>query len=76
MVKKQLSSKKNVNKVGKVLDESPLRLIRNIAHAKRTKLSMTSVWRILLKESSKYTYRIQMMQEQTVDNKGQRTDFA
>ena len=59
-----------------MLDESPRRSIRNIAIAKKTKLSTTSVRRILRKELSKYPYRIQMMQEQTVDNKEQRTDFA
>ena len=41
-------TEKNVEKVEKVLDESPRRSVRNIA--KRTKLPRTTVWRILRKK--------------------------
>ena len=67
-------NEKNVKKVDKILDKSPRRSVRNIA--KRTKLSTTTVWRILRKELGKYPYRIQMLQEQTAANKQQRVDFA
>ena len=47
---------KNIRKVDKILDQSPRRSVRNIA--KRTKLSKTTVWRILRKELGKFPYRL------------------
>lgn len=65
---------KNIRKVDKILDQSPRRSVRNIA--KRTKLSKTTVWRILRKELGKFPYRIQMLQEQTAASRKESVDFA
>ena len=46
---------KNITKVERLLEESPRRSVRNIA--KRTKLTPSTVWRILRKELGKYPYR-------------------
>ena len=65
---------KNIRKVDKILDQSPRRSVRNIA--KRTKLSKTTVWRILRKELGKFPYRIQMLQEQTAASRKESVDFV
>ena len=65
---------KNVEKIKRSLEESPRRSVRDLS--RRTKLSSTTVWRILRVELKKFAYKIQMKQQQTVDNKKQRLEFG